>query len=82
MILFLLFPGHDLKPREGLIKYSLAKLDAVKERPSAAKAVCLAGCNGMAEAMPLQSFHEPTLIRVSLAVLKGSVSYSVRPPGK
>jgi hypothetical protein len=47
-------------PKEGLIKYSLAKLDAVKERPSAAKAVCLAGCNGMAEAMPLQSFQEPT----------------------
>jgi len=35
--------------------YSGASWDARKRLPSAAKAACVAGSNGMAKAMPLQS---------------------------
>jgi hypothetical protein len=35
-----------------LIKSSLAELDIMKGRPSAAKATSMVGSNGMAEAMP------------------------------
>ena len=40
----------------------------MKGRPSTAKAACVAGPNGMAEAMPFQSYPEPNFIRVSLRV--------------
>jgi hypothetical protein len=43
-------------PRDYPIKSWLAKPDVMKERPSAAKAAYMAGSNGMAEAMPLQSY--------------------------
>jgi hypothetical protein len=33
---------------------ALVRLDSMEGRPSAAKAACVAGPNGMAEAMPLQ----------------------------
>jgi len=43
---------------------SLARWDALKTRPSAAKAACVAGSNGMAEAMPFQGSPLNDLIRV------------------
>ncbi len=43
------------KVKETLINFLLAGRDALKVRPSAAKAACVAGSGGMAEAMPFQS---------------------------
>jgi hypothetical protein len=48
------------------IKSSLARLDAIKGQPSAAKTTCIEGSNGMAEAMPLQSCAGTNLVRVFL----------------
>ncbi len=42
-----------------MIKSSLARWDALKARPSAAKAACVAGSNGMAEAMPFPKPARP-----------------------
>jgi hypothetical protein len=46
--------------RDGLTKPLLGQIDAMQGRPSAAKAACLAGSNGVAEAMPLQNYPELT----------------------
>jgi len=45
----------NFKMRALAPEVALARLDAMKGRPSAAKAACVTGPNGMAEAMPLQS---------------------------
>ena len=54
------------KAKETLIKSLLTGRDALEARPSAAKAACVAGSDGMAEAMPFQSSPWANLIRVSL----------------
>jgi hypothetical protein len=40
---------------------ALARLDVMKERTLATKAACVAGSDGMAKAMPLQSFLKNSL---------------------
>jgi len=45
------FPQEHL-PKGTPTKFLLARRDALKARPSAAKAACVAGSNGMAKAMP------------------------------
>ncbi len=47
--------AHGGAARDCLIKSSLARRDALSGRPSAAKAACVAGSNGMAEAMPFKA---------------------------
>jgi hypothetical protein len=60
-------------PKETLSKSLLAGRDALKVRPSAAKAARVAGSDGMAEAMPLQSSPWGRLIRISLAQLDRNI---------
>ena len=52
-------------PKDCPIKSSLARRDALRGRPSAARAACGAGFDGMVKAMPLQSHPETNLTGVS-----------------
>jgi hypothetical protein len=50
--------------KETLIKFTRARRDALKAQPSAAKAACVAGSIGMAEATPFQGSPLNDLIGV------------------
>jgi hypothetical protein len=53
---WLLARGWEPTAKEALMQSALGRFNALNVHPSAAKAACIAGSDGMAQAMPFQNF--------------------------